>query len=199
MDQKRTDKLFEAMLDAIPSPVLLVDEDVNIIAANAAANSFIGVDAKTILRKRGGDVMGCLHSTKTSKGCGHAEMCRQCVIRNSVERTFMGKKVVRAQTKMDIQKDGKTTHAFILVTTSPIALDGVDYCLLIMEDFSELVKLKSLLPICAYCKKVRNDSNYWERVESFLGDRLDLTFSHGICPDCFKEQMAELQEKHKKS
>ena len=181
------------MLDAIPSPVLLVDDDVNIIAANAAANSFIGVDAETILRKRGGDVMGCLHSTKTAAGCGHADMCRQCVIRNSVGRTFLGKKVVRAQTKMDLVKDGKTTHAFILVTTAPISLDGKDYCLLIMEDFSQLVELKSLLPICAYCKKVRNDSDYWQRVESFLGDRLDLTFSHGICPDCFKEQLKEIE------
>ena len=193
MVSELTDKLFEAMLDAIPSPVLLVDEDVNIIAANAAANSFIGVDAETILRKRGGDVMGCLHSTKTSKGCGHADMCRQCVIRNSVGRTFMGNKVVRAQTKMDIERNGETIHAFILVTTSPIKLDDQSYCLLILEDFSQLVELKSLLPICAYCKKVRNDSDYWQRVESFLGDRLDLTFSHGICPDCFKEQLKELE------
>ena len=199
MDNKGMDNLFEAMLDAIPSPVLLVDEDVNIIAANAAANSFIGVDAETVLRKRGGDVMGCLHSTKTPGGCGHAEMCRQCVIRNSVGRTFLGNKVVRARTKMELHNEGDKKNVFILVTTAPIFLKGKQYCLLILEDFSELVELKSLLPICAYCKKVRNDADYWQRVESFLGDRLDLTFSHGICPDCFKEQLKELEEEKDKS
>lgn len=41
-----------------------------------------------------------------------------------------------------------------------------------------------MLPICAYCKKIRNDRHYWETVESYIGTRSRATFSHGICPEC---------------
>jgi DNA-binding response OmpR family regulator len=56
-----------------------------------------------------------------------------------------------------------------------------------LQDALENVRqLQELLPICAYCKKVRNDQNYWQQVEAFLSARLDLRFSHSICPDCFE-------------
>jgi sigma-B regulation protein RsbU (phosphoserine phosphatase) len=45
-------------------------------------------------------------------------------------------------------------------------------------------KLTGLLPICAYCKSIRDDSNYWHRVEEYVGEHSDVTFSHGICPKC---------------
>lgn len=47
-------------------------------------------------------------------------------------------------------------------------------------------RLQGLLPICSYCKKIRDDKNYWQQVESYLGERGDLRFSHGICPECFE-------------
>ena len=50
----------------------------------------------------------------------------------------------------------------------------------------EVKQLKQFLPICAYCKKVRNDDNYWQQIEHYLSDHLETQFSHGICPDCFK-------------
>src|SRR5687767_8842388 len=48
-------------------------------------------------------------------------------------------------------------------------------------------QLHGLLPICAYCKKVRNDNNYWEQVEGYISNHADVKFSHGICPECFKK------------
>lgn len=55
-----------------------------------------------------------------------------------------------------------------------------------LEDALAKVKqLQGLLPICAYCKKIRNDHNYWEQVEAYLQTYADVRFSHGICPDCY--------------
>jgi len=51
----------------------------------------------------------------------------------------------------------------------------------------EIHTLHGLLPICAWCKKVRNDSGYWEQIEVYVGDHSAATFSHGICPDCVKK------------
>jgi sigma-B regulation protein RsbU (phosphoserine phosphatase) len=44
--------------------------------------------------------------------------------------------------------------------------------------------LTGLLPICAYCKSIRDDSNYWHRVEEYVTEHSDAQFSHGICPRC---------------
>ncbi len=55
-----------------------------------------------------------------------------------------------------------------------------------LEDALTNVKqLQGLLPICAYCKKIRDDRNYWRQVESYLTEHSEVQFSHGICPDCY--------------
>lgn len=56
-----------------------------------------------------------------------------------------------------------------------------------LEDALKRVKqLQGLLPICCYCKCIRNDGNYWQRVEEYIGEHSDARFSHGICPKCFE-------------
>lgn len=58
---------------------------------------------------------------------------------------------------------------------------------------SEIKKLRGFLPICSYCKKIRNDRNYWEQIESYISDHSDVQFSHGICPECEASVMAEIE------
>lgn len=50
----------------------------------------------------------------------------------------------------------------------------------------EVQELKRLLPICMYCKKIRQDENYWQEVESYMHARTGTDFTHGICPDCYE-------------
>ena len=52
-------------------------------------------------------------------------------------------------------------------------------------------QLKRLLPICAYCKKIRDDSDYWQEIESYIHDHTGTDFSHGICPSCMEKVVAE--------
>ncbi len=58
---------------------------------------------------------------------------------------------------------------------------------------SQVKQLSGLLPICCVCKKVRDDQNYWQQVESYIAKRTDARFSHGYCPDCFKQVVQELK------
>jgi CheY-like chemotaxis protein len=56
-----------------------------------------------------------------------------------------------------------------------------------LREALEQVKLLSgFLPICSYCKKIRDDKNYWEQVESYITKHSEAKFSHGICPQCFE-------------
>jgi GAF domain-containing protein len=52
------------------------------------------------------------------------------------------------------------------------------------QALAEVKALRGLLPICSYCKKVRNDGNYWEQIETYVSEHSDAQFSHGICPEC---------------
>jgi sigma-B regulation protein RsbU (phosphoserine phosphatase) len=62
-----------------------------------------------------------------------------------------------------------------------------------LEEALSLVKqLQGILPICSYCKKIRDDQNYWRRVESYISEHSEARFSHGICPDCY-EAVAQTQ------
>jgi sigma-B regulation protein RsbU (phosphoserine phosphatase) len=51
----------------------------------------------------------------------------------------------------------------------------------------QVKQLRGLLPICAYCKSVRDHKNYWQQVETYITAHSDARFSHGICPDCWDE------------
>jgi sigma-B regulation protein RsbU (phosphoserine phosphatase) len=55
-------------------------------------------------------------------------------------------------------------------------------------------RLQGLLPICSYCKKVRNEANYWEQVDSYLTTHSDVELTHGICPQCMEKMMKQLDE-----
>lgn len=61
--------------------------------------------------------------------------------------------------------------------------------------------LQNIIPICAHCKKIRNDEGYWEQVESYIEKTTLSTLTHGICPDCMKKYFPEVrnrQESEKK-
>jgi phosphoserine phosphatase RsbU/P len=53
------------------------------------------------------------------------------------------------------------------------------------EALSRVKQLQGLLPICSYCKKIRNDRNYWQQVEGYISEHSGAQFSHGICPECY--------------
>jgi HAMP domain-containing protein len=55
------------------------------------------------------------------------------------------------------------------------------------DALANIKTLKGLLPICASCKKIRNDEGFWEQMEMYIRDRSDAEFSHGICPECMKK------------
>ena len=48
-------------------------------------------------------------------------------------------------------------------------------------------QLQGLLPICCYCKKIRDDQNYWQQVEGYISKHSEAQFSHGVCPECFEK------------
>lgn len=124
-----------------------------------------------------------------------------------------GRRVDRIET-VRVRRDGSSID--VSITVSPIKnSDGTihgasiilrditerkrqeEERLRLIEELQEALKrvktLNGLLPICASCKKIRNDSGYWEQVESYIRSRSNAEFTHGICPDCVRLLYPEYQ------
>ena len=59
------------------------------------------------------------------------------------------------------------------------------------EALETVRQLEGIIPICMFCKKIRNDNDYWEKLENYLSVHTEIEFSHGICPDCFDEHYGD--------
>jgi PAS domain S-box-containing protein len=129
-------------------------------------------------------------------------------IRDVIER---GRRVERIET-VRLRRDG--TAIDVSITVSPIKnADGdIQGASIVLRDITERKRqekerlrlidelkealrrvktLNGLLPICASCKKIRNDGGYWEQVETYIRSRSNAEFTHGICPDCVRQLYPE--------
>lgn len=173
------------IFDAIPAMLMIVDDDVRILHVNATASNGLGLDIREVHHKRGGEALHCMHSTEVAEGCGRAPACTDCVIRNSVKMAVQGGKVLRKGARMEIGSGDKKTELHLLVSAAPFLYQERAYVLLTIENVSELIQLKSLLPICMHCKRIRNDEGYWKDIAEYFNTHLDVDFSHGLCNECF--------------
>jgi len=93
--------------------------------------------------------------------------------------------------------DGKK-RVFSISTSVLKTSDGLTHALALMQDItdevlyrqqlqSQILELEGLLPICASCKKIRDDTGNWHQLEAYIRDHSGAEFTHGICPNCRKK------------
>jgi hypothetical protein len=125
------------------------------------------------------------------------------------EKLRRGDRVDRYET-VRVRKDGKAIDVSITVSPVNDADGNVVGASTIAGDITErrrqederlrligeltdaLTRVKTLsglLPICAWCKKIRDDKGYWQQVEAYVKDHSEADFTHGICPECMKRQV----------
>ena len=100
---------------------------------------------------------------------------------------------MRSRTRLEIISNGVVIEIYAFISATPFIYGEKPLVLLVVEDISEIAELRQLIPICSVCKKVRDDTESWLRLESYFKDRWDVDFTHGLCPDCHKDALAKLQ------
>lgn len=63
----------------------------------------------------------------------------------------------------------------------------------LQEALDNVQRLEGMLPICSYCKKIRDDHDYWQQVETYMSKHAGVQFTHGICPDCIGKALKPQQ------
>ena len=184
---------YRTILDTLPVPVFIVDNDIRVHDLNLAASQLFGVHKREIYKMRGGDALHCLNSS-APEGCGRSANCEDCVIRNSVTSSLSGTGVSRKRMRFQISGVEGKTELDMLITAN--RLPGSSLVLLVLEDVTELTTLKSIVPICIKCRRLRDDHLYWKQVELYFEENAGLLFSHGLCPSCYDNEMRSLNEGH---
>jgi len=183
---------LRAIIDTMPAFVFVVDHQVRVLHANRAASGLLGDQPELVLRPLAGDLLHCIHALGSGAGCGTADSCADCVIRESIDSVRKGMAITRRKWKLQLQQGCEQREIHLLVTGAPLLFNGRDLVLLTLEDITEWVELRGLLPICANCKSIRQDPAYWEQVETYLSQHSGLEFTHSICPECAKKLYPEL-------
>jgi PAS domain S-box-containing protein len=105
-------------------------------------------------------------------------------------------RIVHEKSKDLTDESGKTIYSFGMVhDITEIKKSEAEKEKLIArlrKSLSEIKTLRGILPICSYCKKIRDDKGYWDQVEVYLKQHTDADFSHGICPECLDKYFPEL-------
>ena len=121
-------------------------------------------------------------------GIDGLELCRRVRARTGQDYTYF---------ILVTARDASTQHQRIAMEagvddflSKPIAVQELWMRLHVAERIlrytTRVQQLEQLLPICSYCKKVRDDHNYWQQIESYIQKRTGSEFSHSVCPDCYQ-------------
>jgi PAS domain S-box-containing protein len=186
---KESEELYQSLFEKNTSMILLVNPDSGrVVDANPAACAFYGFSRYQMKHLKVTDF----------------NILKEDELREDIQKAVSGK-------KNHFEFEHKAADGSIRdveVFAGPIKLQERTLLCSIIHDVSakkqaekerdvlisdlqsalnEIKVLRGILPICANCKKIRDDSGYWENIESYINKHSDASFSHGICPDCVRE------------
>jgi PAS domain S-box-containing protein len=173
------------ILNALDKPILVIDRNYHIVAANSVACKSFCLSLGNII---GQECFKVTHNVDLA--CWLTE--KHCPVRVAFE--------LKEKTRVIHQhvRGGRTVIEEVIA--APIFDDEgeVNFIVEELNDVTELIKsievvehlkkelkiLRGIIPICAACKKVRDDKGYWQQVDAYVRDRSEAEFSHSICPEC---------------
>ena len=176
------------ILNALTQPIMVVDRNYHIVAANSPACRSFCLSLDKIIGQE------CFKIThRLDRPCWEEETL--CPTKVTIE--------LKEKTKVIHQHTYAGKSVFEEVIAAPIFDEQgeVNYIVEEFFDMTELIQskeiieylkkeintLRGIIPICSSCKKVRDDKGYWQQVEAYVRDRSEAEFSHSICPECLEK------------
>jgi len=169
------------LMDEMTDAMLVVDLAGRIVDFNSTAKTTLGLAEDVI----GTDVARFSELSRVIDAGPSGTACREIAIDLRETRRYYDAKVSRIRNRtndpigtMILLRDVSETHA--LIADKNRLIDELTCAA------AEIKTLQGIIPICMYCKKVRDDEGFWHQVESYMSKHSNAQFSHGLCPDCLK-------------
>ncbi|HSR36545.1 MAG TPA: PAS domain S-box protein, partial [Desulfurivibrionaceae bacterium] len=198
--QERFHDLFENTSDLIQS----IDPAGRFLYVNPAWRKTLGYDEEEVQRLNIFDILAPEESAHCQAAFGEVMAGKPL---DTIETVFLakdGRKVFVEGNASAKLKDGKPayTRAIFHDITARKQAEAEMTQLVgeLQRSLAEVKTLSGLLPICSWCKKIRDDKGYWNQLESYISEHSGVDFSHGVCPECMRKHYPDLMgdEKEKK-
>jgi PAS domain S-box-containing protein len=196
---RRDKEEWENTFNSVPDLIAILDCQHNILRVNRAMAERLGLTPEQCVGARCYEVVHGAQE-RPPEFCHNALTCEDGLehVFEVHEPRLGGDFIVSATPKFDDQ--GQiigTVHVARDITERKQADKEREKLISELQDALAKVKLLSgFLPICANCKKIRNDKGYWQQIEAYIHDHSEAEFSHSICPDCAKKLYSELFDKN---
>lgn len=133
------------LFESIPCGVLVVDSERRVQAVNNVLEKTFGISGAEIHDMRGGDALKCVNALKQDKGCGFADECQSCRIRNTAMEAISGVQIHRHRASLQLMGNGKARNIKLLVSAAPFDHNDERLAIVILEDITELDVLRKRL------------------------------------------------------
>jgi signal transduction histidine kinase/CheY-like chemotaxis protein len=142
--ESRADLL--AIFENSPTMITLVNEGLDVVMVNSAMARFIGDETHTIVGKRMGEAVHCIHSYEEPEGCGHSVLCKNCAVRKALESTFENEVGIKNAEVEQEEWRGPTRIKFNLrVTTAPLVILEKRMVAVYIEDVTEQKRMQTAI------------------------------------------------------
>ena len=132
---------IKTVIQNLPSAIIVVNRDRMVLLSNWVAQEFSGLSESEMIDKRGGEVLGCRHSTETPLGCGFSDQCRFCEIKRAVENAFETKGHIKPfEAEMEIHAIGVRFFKVTVTYLDGIAAeseDGKEVAIITIDDITD--------------------------------------------------------------
>jgi len=171
----------DQMMEQMPDGVLVLDSRQRIVDVNAVARRILGLPNGRLFQQSLATPSGVILEQAQAPGGAKAVWFGDGAARRCYDVSILPvfQRNGRPAGQMAVFRD--VTERQQLLTE-------------LQEALARVKTLSGLIPICASCKKVRNDAGYWESVEVYIRDHTDAEMTHGLCPDCMQRLLMDMEK-----
>ncbi|MCK4653239.1 MAG: response regulator [Candidatus Cloacimonetes bacterium] len=191
---------FRSMFMGNPEPSVYLDKDYNIADINPRFSEYFYYTIEEVKGKNIDTLIIPDEKLKEAEDLNQ-KMEQGYVYHDTFRKHKDGTLVPVSISAASILVNGKSVGSFVIykdISKQKKAEDEREKVIIDLQKALDEVKaLSGLIPICSHCKKIRDDSGYWEQVEYYISKRSGVDFSHSICPECMKKYYPKQYEKLK--
>ncbi|MBC8415622.1 MAG: response regulator [Candidatus Cloacimonetes bacterium] len=191
---------FESMFQGNPEPSVYIDNDYKIVDINPRFTEYFLYTKEEVKDKYIDDLIVPEESQMEAKDL-NVKTLQSYVYYDTLRKRKDGVLVPVSISAAPIMIKGKAAGSFVIykdISKQKKAETEREKVIADLKQALEKVKtLSGLVPICSHCKKIRDDSGYWQKVEEYISQYSDVDFSHSICPECLQKHYPKQYEKMK--
>lgn len=134
--------LIKGLLNALPCGIAVVDESGRVRQVNDILERTLGLTGESVIGRKSGDILGCIHALRNSAECGDLPPCQTCELRRVALAAIDENKEQRSRAPVQLSVGGVVRDVTLLLTASPIKYRGNRYALMIIEDITKIGALR---------------------------------------------------------